>query len=276
MKINRNEHPLDGNTYRIEARREFTHWLFRVMDIQGGLKKLSHDTNSELLETKQELEAPHYDKERAQSEWIDFINVLTAAALHAYGREIKPSTYLYGVNGEGRHSNVFEQLEEKVADIQDDVRAIEEVYRLGWSFGIHQIGINVPALFTLFDKADHKFRSNYPGRYYSGVDAITGTFITEDHRDAAFTHYTKALKIIRAHVQRTLTPEDYVPYDNLIRNWRSSEASLAQLKQELQTKKPKEQLESGIVVPSAEVTMHIDRTKNQGILFPAPALIRAA
>jgi hypothetical protein len=271
MPNNFKEHPLDSNAVRLWERRGTTHKLFRSMDKLGGVQKLVRDTQSEIDETKAELDAPIFDEKAGEAEWVDGVNVLTATALHTNRKIIKPSEYLYGVNGEGKHSNIFEKLEERVADIQDTPKAIPEVYQLLWSLRVHQINPDQAALFATFVKADEKFRGNYPSRYYSGIDVLTGQKIAEEYQEQAFTHFTKALKMIRKKVNRILQESDYLPYDHFIVDWRNSETALQQLQLTLESMP---QVENGIAVlgneiavPSQEFTRHIDHTKNRGILF---------
>jgi hypothetical protein len=138
---------------------------------------------------------------------------------------------------------------------------------------MHQISIQPEALVPLFDKADKKFKSNYPERYYAGFDHITGKPIQEEFQEIAFNHFTKALKMIRAKVQKILDPQDYLPFDTMILNWRNSEYALGELKLVLDMQDRigyGRSVASGkIEKPTVDAIFQINSAQKNGILYSA-------
>lgn len=264
MHINTKDNPYKVNAQLVADRRQGSQRLFGAMDRLKGVPELVRAAKSELKEVVEELNAPVFSEKKAQSELVDFLNVATALALLKYGREVDTEAFFRGVNGEGKHSDIADRLEERTDDIQDNNEAIIEAIRLAHSLGTHQAGITLQALPHLFAQADHKFVSNYPEDYY-------GQDIEEEHQELAFRHSTKALKMVRAKVQRTLLPRDHKPHGHLIADWQNSEQALAQLKLDLEAPV----IQNGIVRPSQEITAHINHTKGHGILFSAPSVRRA-
>lgn len=272
MQIKRREHPFDFN-WRTSLDYRSKRPLFNDMDELGGAERLVDYAIGEVEEVKQEIDVEGQpNQEKIADELNDVYNMIVPISMMTYGRDFQPSQVLYGVNGDGAHSNNLDKLTEAIGAIETDKRAIIETYRLLWSISTHILdrdeNTQVAQIMATYDKVSN----NYPIHLYNGIDLVTGEPLAEEDKQHVFEHTTKGLKKIRKEVKRTLKPaQDLPPYYSYLADWRNSEQSLAALQADLVRSSSTEAgvaiLPDQAAIASPEVTVYIN--KKSGILFSA-------
>ncbi len=172
---------------------------------------------------------------------------------------------IYSSNGEAKASSFYDQLIEVIFDAQDNPKALVEAFRLLHSFA-HHVPISPAQLFGYMEPTVQKVLSNRPSEFFQPRDPQTGRTLTDEGEILQlYGHLEAMFRMIRKHVQRTLTPADWQPHRDLIGDWQNSDTARALLQQRLATQpKPHDFfLEEG--------TWYTTRTLSSGILVATQA-----
>ena len=269
MQPARREHPFDFN-FRTARHYRQQRPLFDDMDLIRGSEALVDYTLGEVEEAHEEVnKVEGYDPTKVIDELNDIYNMWVALANQKFGQNFKPSDHLLYVNGDGKDSDSFERLKATIEDIKDDARAVVASLELLWSIAQYAVDRNTEQMAADIISTYNKVSLNYPTELYTGKDPVTGASLTDEQKEAVFTHTTKGLKMIRADVQRTLKRSDIPPFRENLVDWQNSSSALAEIQNKLASRSSTpEESKNGLLLPTPEVTISI--TQNKGILFSQP------
>jgi hypothetical protein len=207
-------HPLEQATHLVRQMKRASN-LLKVVDKTKDKSFLPTMAAGEVVELRNEVER-WGTSETSIDKIFDELNdiwVLTASYLLSinYVPEydlVTPSTVNF--NGFGSRSNAFEKFQEIVLGLQDDPDDIYEVMKHLISIAKHLPVPNI--MFAGFLQTIGKVLANRPPYLYSTWDPFFQRVLTPDEALLKYDHLEKMTKMLRAHLNRKLTPADWQPY----------------------------------------------------------------
>lgn len=202
-----------------------------LQHVDSDIPTISYLQHSEIEEVEAEQEPAHFDQlnfEKWLSELADYGFMLLSAA-HNLGVKVDFDRARRLANGHATRSDIFDVMKEVAKNLPDDElgKNLERQFTLWFSLlahAPHQIDIQQELQRTA-DKNGTEMAGNYPAIYFQATDK-DGHPIPAEEMAAAYEHVRLGLRAIRKQVRRPegLLPVDHLPHQDLLRDFRNSEA----------------------------------------------------